>query len=101
MDDASTSVSRLEAVVELYSAIRDRRIEDMLGLVDPDVTCNPLARPGISTYHGPGGMIQFASDLHAAHGDFELDMGEIAEVDDSKITVTFTIFSASGQTSGP
>jgi hypothetical protein len=40
------------AVVALYEAIRDSRIEDVLALVDPDVTCKPLVRPGLSAYQG-------------------------------------------------
>lgn len=101
MSGASINFSRIQAVTELYSAIRDRRIEDMLALVDLDVTCNPLARPGISTYYGHGGMIQFASDLHTTHGDFQLELDKVAEDDDSKVTVTATIFSEPGHAGTP
>ena len=97
MDSAHTNISHLDTVAEFFSAIRDRRIEDMLALVDHDVACNPLARPGLSTYAGHGGMIQFASDMHSVHGDFHLDIEKMVEDADSKVTATFAIFSAPGR----
>ena len=36
----------VQVVLALYAAIRDRHIEDMLAVSDPEVVCFPLVRPG-------------------------------------------------------
>lgn len=75
-----------QVVLEFYAAIRDRRTDDILALVDPDVVCNPLVRPGLSVYHGYGGMVRLSEDMHAAHGQYDFTADQITE-DGPTVTV--------------
>ena len=43
-----TESEPVQVVLEFYEALRASRINDMLGLVNSDVTCRPLVRPGLS-----------------------------------------------------
>ena len=46
----------VKAVLELYAAMRDDRVEDVLALTSADVICEPLVRPGLTQYQGHAGM---------------------------------------------
>src|SRR5579864_1367528 len=93
----------VEVVLEFYAAVRDRRIEDMLGLVDPQVCCYPLIRPGQSLYYGRGEMVKLVADLHDRHGDYKVEIGKITGPDSpaasargTTVTVQATIFPEQG-----
>jgi ketosteroid isomerase-like protein len=93
----------VEVVLEFYAAVRDRRIEDMLALVDPQVCCYPLARPGQSVYYGPGEMVKRVADLHDQHGDYKVEIGKItgpgsaaASAPGATVAVQATIFPEPG-----
>jgi SnoaL-like domain len=93
----------VEVVLEFYAAVRDRRIEDMLALVDPQVCCYPLVRPGQSVYCGPGEMVKLVGDLHSQHGDYKVEIGKItgpgsqaASAPGTTVTVQATIFPEPG-----
>lgn len=77
----------VQVVVELCAAIRDGRIEDVLRLVDSDVICAPVTRPGLAEYEGHAGMARLVSDLHAAHGRYQITVTEATEEDDQHVTV--------------
>jgi hypothetical protein len=77
----------VQAVLALYEAIRDSRIADVLALVDPDVVCQPLVRPGLATYYGPDGMAALIRDMHAVHGLYQVEIAEITEQDGSQVTI--------------
>jgi hypothetical protein len=77
----------IQMVVELYETLRDSRIEDMLALVDPEVVCQPLVRPGLTVYYGHSGMIQLDLDIHHAHGRYQIEIDEITEYDGPQVTV--------------
>jgi hypothetical protein len=77
----------VQVVLELYAAIRDRRVADVLALVDPQVTCEPLARPGLSRYTGHDGMARLVSEMHAAHGRYEVTIVKITEEAGPQVTV--------------
>jgi hypothetical protein len=83
--------------VALYEAIRDSRIEDVLALVDPDVTCKPLVRPGLSAYHGQDGMADLIRDMHAVHGRYQVEIAEITEQDGPEVTVRAVIVPEPGR----
>jgi hypothetical protein len=42
----------VQVVVDFFTAVRDQRIKDLLALVDPEIVCKPLVRPGRSLYEG-------------------------------------------------
>ena len=93
----------VEVVLELYAAVRDRRIEDMLALVDPQVCCYPLVRPGQSVYYGPSEMVKLVGDVHDRHGDYKVEIGKITGQDSpaaggqgTTVTVQATIFPEPG-----
>lgn len=88
-------------VLELYAALRDRRISDLLDLVHPDVTCRPLVRPGLSVYFGYDGMIQLAGDMHATHGEYDFRANVITERDGPAVTVEATILPEPGRGQAP
>lgn len=90
----------VEMVLELYAALRDRRISDLLDLVDPDVACRPLVRPGLSVYFGYDGMIRLAGDMHATHGDYDFRADSITE-DGPAVTVDARILPEPGRGQQP
>lgn len=75
-----------QAILEFYAALRDRRVDDILALVDPEVVCHPLVRPGLSVYHGYEGMIRLSEDMHAVHGQYDFAADRITE-DGPTVTV--------------
>jgi hypothetical protein len=82
-----SSKEPVQTVVELYETLRDSRIEDMLALVDPEVICKPLVRPGLSVYYRRDGMIRLCCDLHTAYGQYQIEINEITEQDGPQVTV--------------
>jgi hypothetical protein len=64
-------------VVELYAAVRDGRVADVLALVDPAVACFPVVRPGHSVYEGHEGMARLVATMHAVHGDYQIEIDKI------------------------
>ena len=52
----------VQVVTDFFAAVRDQRIKDLLALVDPEIVCRPLVRPGRSLYEGHEGMVRFVSD---------------------------------------
>jgi SnoaL-like protein len=69
------------------TAVRDQRIKDVLALVDPEITCIPLVRPGLSVYEGHDGMARFVSDMHLAFGRYQFEIGEITERGEAELAV--------------
>jgi hypothetical protein len=86
-----------EMVMEFCAALRDRRISDLVGLVDTDVDCRPMVRPGLSVYFGYQGMIQLAEDMHAIHGEYDFRADMITEQDGPAMTVGATILPEPGR----
>src|SRR5438046_9795070 len=94
----------VEVVLELYAAIRGGRVGDVLALVDPQVVCRPLVRPGLSVYYGHDGMAQLVSAMHAAHGDYQVEIGEVTEQggpEGATVTVQATIVHEPGRGQPP
>ncbi len=77
----------VQVVFELTAAICDDRTADMLALVDPQVDCMPLVRPGLSAYQGHDGMICLASDLHAVHGNYRVEIASVTEQAGPQVTM--------------
>jgi hypothetical protein len=73
--------------LELYAAIRDRRMADVCALTAPEVTCEPLVRPGRTVYEGHDGMTRLVSDLHAVHGNYQVAIIKVTEQPGPKVTV--------------
>jgi hypothetical protein len=92
-----SEIEPVQVVLEFYEALRESRINDMLGLVDPEVTCQPLVRPGLSLYSGYDGMIRLDSDIHALHGRYQMEIGEVTEQAGSQVTVQATIVPEPGR----
>jgi hypothetical protein len=84
-------VDPVHLVLDLYAAIRDRRISDMLALLDPEVVCYPLVRPGQAAYYGYDAMVKLIDYMHDLHGDYRVEFDKITEQDvprgDVKVTV--------------
>jgi hypothetical protein len=91
----------VQIVLDFYETLRESRINDMLGLVDPEVVCQPLVRPGLSLYSGYDGMIRLDSDLHALHGRYQIEIGKVTEQDGSQLTVQATILPEPGRGQPP
>lgn len=45
----------------------------MLAVLDREVVCFPLVRPGQAVYHGHNGMIKLVDYMHDLHGDYQID----------------------------
>jgi SnoaL-like domain len=77
----------VRVVLDLYEAMRERRIDDMLALVHPDVTCQPVVRPGLTTYAGHDGITRLALDMHATYGHYQVTITSITEQPGPQVTV--------------
>lgn len=89
--------SPVEVVSELYAAMRDSRLDDVLALVDPEVICMPLVRPGLAEYEGHAGMARLVRDLHAVHGRYEIVIVQATEEDGPEVTVHATLVPEPGR----
>jgi SnoaL-like domain len=87
----------VQKVFDFIAAVRDQRIKDMLALVDPEIICVPLVRPGLSVYEGHDGMACFVSDMHAAFGRYQFEIDKITERDGAKLAVQTRILPESGR----
>jgi SnoaL-like domain len=81
------AIQAIQAVLALYTAIRDSRISEARALVDPEVLCYPLVRPGLTVYQGHNGMPALVKDMHALHGDYQVDIRQITRQGSATITV--------------
>jgi hypothetical protein len=91
----------VQVVLDFYEALRESRINDMLGLVDPEVVCHPLVRPGLTLYGGYDGMIRLDNDIHALHGRYQLEIDKITEQEGRQVTVQATIIPEPGRGEPP
>lgn len=87
----------IQVVLEFYETLRDSRINDMLALVDAEIVCHPLVRPGLTLYSGYDGMIRLDSDLHALYGRYEIQIDKITEEEGPQVTVQATILPEPGR----
>ena len=81
----------VRAVLAMYAALRDNRINDMLALLDPEIVCYPLVRPGQSAYYGHAAMAKLAGYMHDQHGDYDVEIAKITEQDVPKGSVKVTV----------
>ena len=99
MDECDGS-DPVRVVLDLYAALRDRRIEDMLALVDPEVVCLPLVRPGQSVYYGHAAMAKLVEYMHTVHGEYRVQIGAVTEerarAGRTKVTVEASIYPEPG-----
>jgi hypothetical protein len=93
-------IAPVEAVVELYKAIRDSRVGDVLSLTDPGVVCEPLVRPGLTRYEGHAGMARLVADMHAVHGRYAVEIVSITETGEPRVTATAWLVPERGQPFG-
>jgi hypothetical protein len=91
----------IQVVLEFYETLRESRINDMLGLVDAEIVCHPLVRPGLTLYSGYDGMIRLDSDLHALHGRYQIQIDKITEEEGPQVTVQATILPEPGRGQPP
>ena len=92
--EAEEQVNASEPVrqaLQLIRAIRDSRVPDLLAVVHPDVTCEPLLRPGLTLYHGYEDMARFTDDMHAVHGRYQIEIGTITEYPGPEVVLHSTI----------
>jgi SnoaL-like domain len=88
-------------VKECLTAIRDYRVGDLLTLVDPEVVCYPLVRPGLFVYRGHEGMASLTRDMHRVHGEYQVEFGDIAVRDGGRVTVQAAIVPGPDRVRGP
>jgi hypothetical protein len=91
----------VQQVLKLYAAICDSRIQDVLALVHPQVSCEPLVRPGLTVSYGHKGVIMLVAAMHAAHGRYQFEIGEITEQPGPRVTVQATIVPEPGRNQPP
>jgi len=89
--DGERSKDPAQVVLDWYAAIQDRRIEDMLALAHPEISCYPLIRPGQTAYYGHDAIVKLMDDLHRMLGNYQLKIDKITKHDlplgDVKVTV--------------
>jgi SnoaL-like domain len=88
---------QVTAVLELYAAICDGRVTDVLALTSPEVDCEPLVRPGLSRYQGHAGMVGLVRDMHAAHGSYHVTIIEVSERPGTEVIVRARISPEAGR----
>jgi hypothetical protein len=91
----------VQVVLEFYETLRDSRINDYLGLVDPEVACQPLVRPGLNLYSGYDGMIRLDGDMHALHGRYQIEIDQVTEEEGPRVSVQATILPEPGRGQSP
>ena len=96
-----SKIEPVQVVLEFYEALRESRINDMLGLVDPEVTCQPLVRLGLSLYSGYDGIIRLDSDIHALHGRYQIEINQVTEEEGPQVTVQARILPEPGRGQPP
>lgn len=77
----------VQVVLAFGAAVRDIRVEDAFLLVDPKVICFALVRPGLSVYHGHEGVASLITYMHAAYGNYQVEIEEVTEVPGLEVTV--------------
>jgi hypothetical protein len=77
--------------LQLIRAIRDSRVPDLLAVVHPDVTCEPLLRPGLTFYRGHEDMVRFTDDMHAVYGHYQIEIAAITECPGPEVVLHSTI----------
>ena len=78
-EEQANASEPVRQALQLIMAIRDSRAPDLLAVVHPDVTCEPLLRPGRTLYHGYEELAHFTADMHAVYGRYQIEIGTIAE----------------------
>lgn len=79
--------SAVSVVLALIQAICDGRPEEVLRLVDPEVVYKPLDQSGPDMYRGHEGMRRLVQDLHAALGDYRVNIVNVTEEPRPHVTV--------------
>jgi hypothetical protein len=87
----------VDVVLALYAALRDSQIGDALALVDSQVICRPLVRPGLSVYYRLDGITALIHDMHRAHGRYQFRIDSVTEEDGPTITVQAVIIPEPGR----
>jgi SnoaL-like domain len=87
----------VQVVLDFFAAVRDQRIKDVLALVDPEIVCMPLVRPGRTLYEGHDGMVRFVNDMHAAFGSYQFEMHKITEQEGPQVTAQARMLPESGR----
>jgi SnoaL-like domain len=77
--DSERGKDPVQVVLDFYDAVWNRRIEEMLALLDPEIACYPLIRPGQNTYYGHDDMVKLVDDLHHLLGNFQFKIDKITE----------------------
>jgi hypothetical protein len=90
-EERANASEPVRQVLQLIRAIRDSRLPDLLAVVHPDVTCEPLLRPGLTLYHGYKDMARFTADMHAVHGRYQIEIGTITEHPGPEVVLHSTI----------
>jgi hypothetical protein len=90
-EEQANASEPVRQALQLIRAIRDSRVPDLLAVVHPDVTCEPLLRPGLTLYHGYEDMARFTADMHAVHGRYQIEIGTITEHPGPEVVLHTTI----------
>lgn len=100
--ETTTHLSPLmQTVLAFYAAVKDGRPEAAFLLVDPEVVCFALVRPGLSVYHGHGGVASLITYMHAAYGDYQIEIEEGTEVPGTEVTIRARILPEPGYQQPP
>jgi len=91
----------VQAVLAFAAAVKDIRVEDALLLVDQKIICFALVRPGLSVYHGHEGVASLVTYLHAAYGNYQMEIEEITEVPGLEVTARTRIVPEPGYQQPP
>lgn len=91
----------VRAVLAFVAAVRDGRPEDAFLLVDPQVICFALVRPGLSVYHGHRGVASLVTYVHAAYGNYQVEIDEITQGPGTEVTVRARILPEPGYQQPP
>jgi hypothetical protein len=81
----------VRVVLAIYAALRDNRVDDMRAILDPEVVCYPLVRPGQPAYYGYEAMAKLAGYLHDQHGNYTVEIATITEQNAPKGNVKVTV----------
>ncbi len=95
--DAGANAATVRA---MWRAHGDGRVDAMLALLHPEVAWRPLSRPGRAVYVGHDGIRQMLDDLRKANGEYRVELDDVAETAEDRVTATGRIVLLEGPSLG-
>ena len=61
----------------MWDAWRDKRMDDVVATMQPDVVWRPITRPALSQYHGRDGILEMRTDIERLRGTMHIEIDAV------------------------